>query len=348
MFIYKPVKTTPLNKKHVAHKSWTVTDETSANFGVVSYSGEYSRGEWSVSDTACANIALERTTTNGYYMREIFDSIYHLYYTDPENFTKSNDAEYLLQQTRNINSSIYVVSIPSNIFGKRLKENSFTMSRAAATTVYDDGIGNLRDSNISIQELSKSDYHIKCDFNDLETVNSLCEMIPDLKLDVLINNAYSGNFITKHFNKIQPDIFSSDFIKNTIPTILITQSTISYFKKIKRGKIITILTSTLVNQPPAGASSYVANKAYLQSLTKSWAVENKKFNITSNSVSPALMQTKLTSDIDERIIDQIINSHPLKKILRTTEVAETVAFLVNSSQQINGIDLVINSAENIK
>ena len=189
---------------------------------------------------------------------------------------------------------------------------------------------------------------IKCDFNDLETVNSLCEMIPDLKLDVLINNAYSGNFITKHFNKIQPDIFSSDFIKNTIPTILITQSTISYFKKIKRGKIITILTSTLVNQPPAGASSYVANKAYLQSLTKSWAVENKKFNITSNSVSPALMQTKLTSDIDERIIDQIINNHPLKKILRTTEVAETVAFLVNSSQQINGIDLVINSAENIK
>jgi hypothetical protein len=60
------------------------------------------------------------------------------------------------------------------------------------------------------------------------------------------------------------------------------------------------------------------------------------------------MQTKLTSDIDERIIDQIINNHPLKKILRTTEVAETVTFLVNSSQQINGIDLVINSAENIK
>ena len=189
---------------------------------------------------------------------------------------------------------------------------------------------------------------IKCDFNDLETVNSLCEMVPDLKLDVLINNAYSGNFITKHFNKIPADVFASDFIKNTIPTILITQSTISYFKKIKKGKIITILTSALVNHSPLGASSYIANKAYLQSLTKSWAVENKKFNITSNSVSPSLMQTKLTSDIDERIIDQIINNHPLKKILRTTEVAETVAFLVNSSQQINGIDLVINSAESIK
>ena len=38
----------------------------------------------------------------------------------------------------------------------------------------------------------------------------------------------------------------------------------------------------------------------------------------------------------------------LKKNLETSEVAETVAFLVNSSQQINGIDLVINSAESIK
>lgn len=171
MFIYKPVKTTPLNKKHVAHKSWTITDETAGTFGIVSYSGEYSRGEWSISDTSCANIALERTTSNGYYMREIFDSLYQLYYTDPENYTKSNDGEYLLQQTRNINSSIHAVSIPSNIFGKRLKENSFTMSRVG-TTVYDDGIGNLRDAGITssvayeFKQHNKSDYHIKIDFND--------------------------------------------------------------------------------------------------------------------------------------------------------------------------------------
>ena len=60
------------------------------------------------------------------------------------------------------------------------------------------------------------------------------------------------------------------------------------------------------------------------------------------------MQTKLTSNIDERIMDQINNNHPLKKILRTTEVAEAVEFLVNSPKQINGLDLVINCAENFK
>ena len=72
---------------------------------------------------------------------------------------------------------------------------------------------------------------IKCDFNDIDSVKSLCDIISTLNLEVLINNAYTGNFITKHFNKISIDVFSSDFIKNTIPTILITQSAISYFKK---------------------------------------------------------------------------------------------------------------------
>ena len=189
---------------------------------------------------------------------------------------------------------------------------------------------------------------IHCDFKDLKSVSNLCAIIPDLKLDVLINNAYIGEFINKHFHKITADVFSADFIRNTIPTILITQSVISYFKKMKQGKIITILTSALVNTPPVGASSYVANKAYLKSLSKSWANENIKFNITSNTISPSFMQTKLTSDIDERIIDQMIKGHPLKKILRTSEVAEAVSFLTQASQQINGLDLVINSGEDIK
>jgi len=171
MFVYKTVKTTALTKKHVAHKSWTITDETAGTYGVVSYSGHYSRGDWDISDTACANIALEALTTKGYYKREIFDSIHHLYYTDVENTTKSGDPEYLIHQTRDLNSRIHVISIPSNIFGKRLKEHSFTMSSAKAT-LYDDGVGNLRDSKItamtgpSFKNFTKSDYILKCDFND--------------------------------------------------------------------------------------------------------------------------------------------------------------------------------------
>tara|TARA_B110000503_G_scaffold142338_1_gene238808 strand:- start:14651 stop:14794 length:144 start_codon:yes stop_codon:yes gene_type:complete len=44
---------------------------------------------------------------------------------------------------------------------------------------------------------------------------------------------------------------------------------------------------------------------------------------------------------------KFIKDNPLKRILSTKESAESVSFLVNCSQHINEIDLVINSADNI-
>jgi len=99
----------------------------------------------------------------------------------------------------------------------------------------------------------------------------------------------------------------------------------------------------LLNTPPIGSAVYVANKAYLEKLTKVWASENAKFNISSNSVSPSFMQTNLTAGIDERVVEQIKENHPLKNLLTVDEVAETVSFLVNASNQINGIDIIINA-----
>ena len=191
-------------------------------------------------------------------------------------------------------------------------------------------------------------YGIKCDFCNPLEIDSFEQKISNLDIDVLVNNAYSGEPVKTYFHKIPASDFSKEFYENIIPTIRITQACIHSFRKKKSGKIITILTSFLVNTPPTGASVYVANKAYLNSLVKSWASENAKFNITSNSVSPAFMLTGFTSDVDARIVEQMEENHPLKKILTTDEVAESVLFLTNSTQQINGIDLLINSALNIK
>ena len=174
MFVYKDVKTTPLNKKHIAHKEWTITDETAPNFGIVSYSGQASNGEFYVSDPSSSNVALEPLTSNNYYQRTLFNSIHNLYYTDIESFTFSGDNEYLGQQIRTLNQKFVTLSIPSGIFGERIKEGSFSMSHASYATLRDDGQGNIIDQNITNIEVGvntfhrfeKSDYIIKIDFND--------------------------------------------------------------------------------------------------------------------------------------------------------------------------------------
>lgn len=189
---------------------------------------------------------------------------------------------------------------------------------------------------------------IKCDFSIEDELKILLSKIAMMNLDVLINNAYCSRINQIHFHKVPIENFQIDFAINIVPTILITQEVIKIFRKKKSGKIITILSSALTNVPPLGYSVYVANKAYLEKLTKVWACENSKFNITSNSISPSFMQTAINNDVDERVIEEIINSNPQKKLLSIDEVAETVSFFVHASSHINGVDLLMNAGINIK
>ena len=187
---------------------------------------------------------------------------------------------------------------------------------------------------------------IKCDFTNQESIENLLAQIPDINPDILINNA-NGGIHKEHFYKIDHNVFSESFEQNVIPAIRITQEAIKIFRKKKFGKIINIISSYIVNKPPTGLSEYVANKAYLLSLSKSWGNELIRFNITSNCISPSFMLTGLTADTDQRIIDQITEDHPLKKLLTTEEVADTVAFFTAASQHINGVNLLMNAGSDV-
>lgn len=221
-----------------------------------------------------------------------------------------------------------------------------TLAKDAANTIY--FTFSRSDANAKIIEAALSNTKaVKCDFSNESEVKSLVESIPSLDLDALVNNAYSGDFLKTYFHKIKSEDFAHDFKVNVIPTIEVTQAVINSFRKKKSGRIITVLTSALMNVPPIGSAVYVANKAYIEKLTKVWASENAKFNITSNSVSPSFMQTSMTANTDERMIEQMKESHPLKRILTVEEVAQTILYLTKASAHINGVDIVINAASNI-
>jgi len=187
---------------------------------------------------------------------------------------------------------------------------------------------------------------IPCDFNDPDAVDALLGQMAEMELDVLINNA-NGPIHKEYFYKMDPGIFLHSFEQDVFSTLRITQDAIGIFRKKKFGKIINIISSAVVNKPPIGWSAYVANKAYLLAMSKAWATECIRFNITSNSISPSFMLTNLNSDTDERVAEQMITEHPLKKLLTTDEVADAVAYFVKASQQVNGTNLVMNAGVEI-
>jgi 3-oxoacyl-[acyl-carrier protein] reductase len=187
---------------------------------------------------------------------------------------------------------------------------------------------------------------VKCDFGSEAEIEQLRAIIEQENIDVLINNAFTG-LRKEHFFKTEAAYFLQSFSANVLSTIKITQKAISVFRKKNFGKIITVLSSFIVNKPPTGLSIYVAEKNYLLSMAKSWAVENARFNVTSNMVSPSFMQTDLNRGMDERLLEDARSKLPLKKFLTPEETAEAVRFLVYCSQQINGNNIIINQAEDL-
>ena len=207
-----------------------------------------------------------------------------------------------------------------------------------------------RSSAAKAQELEKAFPNtraIRCDFTNAGDMAALLKKIDEESLDALVNNAISTPIAKKHFHKTGLEVFRDGFAQNIMPTVEITQRAITKFREKRSGRIVTVLTATLAGKPPAGYAEYTAAKAYLHSLAKSWAAENATSGITSNCISPGYMATKLTSDTDERIVEQMTSQHPLKRLLTTTEVAEAVEFFLKAPQHINGTNLLINAASEI-
>lgn len=188
---------------------------------------------------------------------------------------------------------------------------------------------------------------ICCDFRDSSGLAAFIARLGELDLDVLVNNAWTNGVEMQHFHKLPTAVFVRRFHDDLLPIIGITQEAIRTFRKKKFGKIINVLTAYLINRPPAGASEYVAAKAYLAALSKSWAVENASFNISSNSISPSFMRTGMTADTDERLIEEMETRSPARRLLRVEEAAAAVEYLVSASQLVNGTNLILNGGADV-
>lgn len=206
-----------------------------------------------------------------------------------------------------------------------------------------------RSSADSAQALAKEQSSCRayyCDFTDAGSVSELIAHMQSMDLDGLVNNALP-TLNALQFQKTSVPSLVDSFQENVVPLLSITQAAIALFRKKKSGRIVTILTSYLVNKPPVGYSEYVANKAYIHSMSKSWAVENAKFNISSNCISPSIMKTGLTAEVDERLLEAAAISNPCGRLVEPSEVAALVNLMLSASPQLNATNMIVNGGENV-
>jgi 3-oxoacyl-[acyl-carrier protein] reductase len=117
-------------------------------------------------------------------------------------------------------------------------------------------------------------------------------------------------------------------------------------KNQKHGKIINILSSSVIGTPPSGASDYVVGKYSLLGISKALAVELGKFNITVNCISPSMTNTSLIENLPSKLKEISISQTPLGRLGEPRDIASLTLFLCSDmSDFISGENFLVTGGQ---
>lgn len=171
---------------------------------------------------------------------------------------------------------------------------------------------------------------------DLEAVEQVAKQVAEDfgGIDILINNA--GITRDASMKKMTPDQWQQVLDVNLTGVFNCTKILFPYMVERGGGRILN--ASSIVGlYGNFGQSNYVATKAGLIGLTKTWAREFGRKGITVNAVAPGFINTEMIQTIPEELINGIKERIPVARLGEPEDIANAYAFLAsNEASYITG------------
>jgi 3-oxoacyl-[acyl-carrier protein] reductase len=179
------------------------------------------------------------------------------------------------------------------------------------------------------------------DVSSPEQVTAMVGQVIDAlgPVDLLVNNAGVFHFLPRE--EISLEIWRKTLDVNLTGAYLVTWAVKTSMIEHGFGRIVNIASIAGLRPRPMSIA-YAASKAGLIGLTKSLAEALAPHNIRVNAIAPGLIDTEILSDVSQDRIDAIVQSTPLGRIGRGTDIADAVLFLLSEqSSFITGQTLVV-------
>lgn len=181
-----------------------------------------------------------------------------------------------------------------------------------------------------------------CNLSDVAQVEDLFAKAEEEmgQVDVLICNAgvTKDNLILRMKNEDFTDVIDI----NLKSTFLLNRAAIKKMIRRKDGRIINIASVVAVSGNP-GQANYVASKAGMIGMSKSFAMEVANRGITVNTIAPGFIQTAMTDVLNDAQKENILKSIPAGKMGTPDDIASGILFLASDeASYVNGHTLHIN------
>lgn len=171
---------------------------------------------------------------------------------------------------------------------------------------------------------------IKADVSRIEDVETLIKTTVDQwgSVDFLVNNAgVTRDNLAVRMSEQEWDMVLDINLKGTF---LCSQAAAKVMMKQRFGRIVNIASVSGILGTP-GQANYASSKAGIIALTKTFARELGKRNITVNAVAPGFVLTEMTEKLPDKVKEEYIANIPLKRAGTPEDIAEVVWFLISPS-----------------
>jgi 3-oxoacyl-[acyl-carrier protein] reductase len=92
-----------------------------------------------------------------------------------------------------------------------------------------------------------------------------------------------------------------------------------------------------------GQTNYVAAKAGVIGMTRVWARELGRYNITANAVAPGFIATEILRSMPEKVLEMMVSRVPSRRIGQPEDIANAFLFLASDeASYINGAVLSVD------
>ena len=145
-------------------------------------------------------------------------------------------------------------------------------------------------------------------------------------LDVVVNNAGITRDAT--LKKMTGDQFDAVINVNLKGVYLCTQAAVPHLEARGGGAILNA-ASVVAHNGNFGQTNYVATKAGVIGMTKTWARELGRKGIRVNAVAPGFIATEMVLTVPEKVLDGLRGKTPLGRLGQPDDIAAAYAFLAS-------------------
>lgn len=163
------------------------------------------------------------------------------------------------------------------------------------------------------------------------------------EIKVLVNNAGITRDSTLH--KMKAEQWHQVIENNLTSCFNMCRHVVPVMRERGFGRIINI-SSINGQKGQFGQTNYSAAKAGMLGFTRALALETAAKGITVNAICPGYIETDMTGDMKQEVLDSIIKQVPVARLGQPEEIAALAAFLASEKAAfITGASLAANGGQ---